>query len=131
MIALQIVLPIILIVDDEPALQRLSARVLEDAGFVVLEAESPGAALELLRGGAAVDLMLVDIRMPEMSGFELAAMAWVDRPRLPVLFTSGFPNPDRQPTDPPLPLCDFLSKPYTPTQLVSAARTMLPSIAWK
>jgi two-component system, cell cycle sensor histidine kinase and response regulator CckA len=86
----------VLVVEDE-RLVRLAVRAyLEDAGFRVLEAETPERALELVEkdGGAAeghVDLLLTDVRLPGMGGDALARAILAKRPRLPVLFMSAYP----------------------------------------
>jgi CheY-like chemotaxis protein len=65
--------------------------MLRDAGHTVIEAGSGGAALERLDEEAArIDLMIADLAMPGMNGFELARAARQERPDLPVLFVTGF-----------------------------------------
>ncbi|MDH5493168.1 MAG: response regulator, partial [Myxococcales bacterium] len=59
----------ILVVDDEKNIRRTLRMVLESGGFQVLDAESAEAALSLI-GGGEVDLVILDIRLPGMSGIE-------------------------------------------------------------
>jgi PAS domain S-box-containing protein len=80
----------ILLVEDEPAIRRLTRRALERAGYEVVEAPHGAAALGVLRAGAAVDLLLTDVAMPELSGVELAREAAALRPALPVILMSGY-----------------------------------------
>ncbi|HYZ31033.1 MAG TPA: ATP-binding protein [Crenalkalicoccus sp.] len=61
----------ILVVDDDPLIARSTADMLIDLGHTVIEAESGGQALQLLRSGAEVDLILTDFAMPGMTGLEL------------------------------------------------------------
>ena len=64
-------LPLVLIVDDEPALVELGKRALESAGYRVIFAHSGAEALTA-SGGERVQLLLTDLNMPGMSGRELA-----------------------------------------------------------
>jgi CheY-like chemotaxis protein len=65
---------------------------LEEAGYVVLKAGSGGAALDLLEQHAKIDLMLLDIAMPGMSGVEVARQIHQTFPALPILFVTGYPD---------------------------------------
>jgi CheY-like chemotaxis protein len=80
----------ILLVDDDPAVREVTAAMLEDLGYRVVEAESGAAALDLLSAGNRVDLMLADFSMPGMSGMELLGEAAARRPELPVLLVTGY-----------------------------------------
>lgn len=64
--------PTVLVVDDEPALVALVRTMLWRAGFTVLEATGPEEALRIASRTAQVDVLLTDILMPEMNGYELA-----------------------------------------------------------
>src|SRR5919106_589002 len=84
----------ILIVDDHALVRRGMHYVVKE-GFPdadVIEAESGAAALEALSGGAAVDLALVDVRMPDLDGLELLRLIKTDRPELPVIMVSTYDN---------------------------------------
>ena len=81
----------ILLVDDDPDVRAVAAAMLRDAGHTVIEAGSGGAALERLDAEAShIDLLIADLAMPGMSGFELARAARQERPDLPILFVTGF-----------------------------------------
>ncbi|MCS6891840.1 MAG: ATP-binding protein [Rhodovarius sp.] len=80
----------ILLVEDEPALLRLSRLALEGAGHEVLPAEDAEAALELLRQGALPELLVSDLALPGMDGIALARAARALRPGLAVLLLSGY-----------------------------------------
>lgn len=62
-----------LVVDDSPAIRMILARILTDAGFVVVEAGTPDDALALVDSQGPFDLALVDWDLPSLDGFELAA----------------------------------------------------------
>jgi CheY-like chemotaxis protein len=80
----------ILLVDDDPAVREVTAAMLEDIGYGVIEADSGTTALDLLSKGLRVDLMLADFAMPGMSGAELIREAAARRPGLPVLLVTGY-----------------------------------------
>jgi two-component system, cell cycle sensor histidine kinase and response regulator CckA len=109
----------ILLVEDEAPVRELVRRVLESLGYVVLSAELPSEAERLLDETAEVDLLLTDIVMPEMSGYDLAERVSAQRPDVRRLFISGY-APRVQPVKGPL-----LKKPFAPEQLARAVRAAL------
>ncbi len=80
----------ILLAEDEPALLRLCAQALEQAGHTVLQAGDGYAATEALEEGATPDLLVTDVSMPGMDGVALARAARAARPELKVLLLSGY-----------------------------------------
>jgi CheY-like chemotaxis protein len=80
----------ILLVDDDNAVREVTAAMLREFGYAVIEAGSGGAALELLEREHNLDLMLLDFAMPGMSGSEVARQVQANRPGLPILFITGF-----------------------------------------
>jgi len=80
----------ILLVDDDNAVRAVTADMLREMGYHVLEAGSGGAALETIDSETDIDLAIIDFAMPGMSGAELAARLRVRRPALPTLFITGF-----------------------------------------
>jgi PAS domain S-box-containing protein len=109
----------ILLVEDEAPVRELVRRVLESVGYVVLAAGLPSEAERLLDETADVDLLLTDIVMPEMSGYELAERVSERRPDVRRLFISGY-APRVQRVKGPL-----LKKPFAPEQLARAVRAAL------
>ena len=85
--------PVVLIVDDDRTIVRLCQRLLEKASFRVITALKPVDALKILEE-QKVDLLLSDIRMPVMDGFELISRAKQFQPGLPVLVMTGFGSID-------------------------------------
>ena len=80
----------VLAVDDDPDVRKVAVEILRTAGYRVIEAATPAAALEALASEPAVELLFTDIMMPEMSGFELSRRAKQIHPGLRVLYTSGY-----------------------------------------
>jgi signal transduction histidine kinase/CheY-like chemotaxis protein len=81
---------IVLLVDDDSAVREVTASILRERGYVVLEVGSGGAALDLLDGEADVDLVVLDFAMPGMNGMELARQVHSRFPTLPTLFITGY-----------------------------------------
>ncbi len=79
----------ILLVDDDPAVRDVTAAMLEDIGYGVIEADDGASALDLLSKGVRVDLLLADFVMPGMTGGELIKAVADCRPGLPVLLVTG------------------------------------------
>ena len=84
----------VLIVDDDEAVRLTTASILESLGYVIATVESGVAALERIAAGAEVDLLLTDVAMPGMNGAELADRVRERWPSLPIVFFSGYADPD-------------------------------------
>jgi CheY-like chemotaxis protein len=81
----------VLIVEDEPALLRLTASILGRLGYSVLSASSPAQALRIAREHSGhIHLLLSDVVMPEMNGVELSTLMLSIRPGIKRLFMSGY-----------------------------------------
>src|ERR1019366_1825247 len=81
----------VLVVEDEPSLRLLAKTMLLRLGYEVLEAESGAQALELHEGHeGAIDILLTDVIMPQMSGAQLANELRAKDPKLKILFMSGY-----------------------------------------
>jgi len=120
----------VLVVEDNKRLRRATTRQLMQLGYQVLEAEHADAALALLAGGMAIDLLFSDVVMPgSMDGLTLAHRATALRPGLRVLLTSGFSGvrgADRNGLDCPFPM---LNKPYRYDELARRFREVLDAAA--
>jgi two-component system cell cycle sensor histidine kinase/response regulator CckA len=121
-------MPTLLVVDDEPVVRLLACRILRGAGYTCLEADSGLAALALLQSdNQRLDGMVVDIRLPDLSGLDLVRLAHTLRPGTPALFISGYAQPVFEEPQLQRNLQAFLAKPFTPEQLVAAVRHLLPT----
>jgi CheY-like chemotaxis protein len=108
----------ILVADDDDVIRRLCRRSLEADGANVLEAEDGEAALRLIAAySGPIDLVITDLMMPRLTGYEVAEVLSVFRPGLPVLAMSGAATrlkPDRR-----LPI---LAKPFALDVLIEVAK---------
>ncbi len=115
----------VLLVEDEEPVRELVRRVLERAGYRVHAAALPGEALRVLEAGEQVDLLLTDVVMPEMSGYQLAALARRDRPGIRTLFISGYAHAAAQAALSVDGDAVLLQKPFAPSELARAVRHVL------
>ena len=122
----------ILIVDDEIAVLSLTTLMLERYGYEVLAAASAKEALHLFEvwPDIEVDLLLVDIVMPEMNGVELASRIRAIRPDLPILYFSAYS--DQETLRPVIARTNpYIAKPFNSIQLTRSIRSILdgPSVS--
>lgn len=104
---------VILFVDDDPLIAMSTTEMLEDLGHQVIGATSGLHALDILKSGQPIDLMVTDHVMPGMTGIELAAASRAVRPSLPILLATGYAElPEGAQLDLPR-----LAKPYHQDQL--------------
>ncbi len=119
--------PAILVVDDEPTLVALVRTMLWRAGYSVLEAYSAEEALRVAGVvGRRIDVLLTDIMMPGMNGYDLAAKLRAVRPEVKVLFMSGYR--DRvitESTGVSAGISPLLRKPFTQHTLITMIGELL------
>jgi PAS domain S-box-containing protein len=117
----------VLLVEDEPAVRALTARILWRQGYSVLEAGNGIEALDIVRRhtGAPIDLLLTDMIMPKLGGYELAQQMRQSLPGIRVLFMSGYAaNAVIQ--NGLLDLSgSFIQKPFTLSALARSVRALL------
>ena len=116
----------ILVVEDEPALLKLTTRVLEGQGYSVIAASSPGEAIARARApGEEIQLLLTDVVMPEMNGREVAKTLLSLYPRLKCLFMSGYTADVIAHGGVLAEGVHFLQKPFSPAELTAKVRETL------
>lgn len=116
----------ILVVDDEPELLEITSTLLRNMGYSVRECHTGSEALRLLQD-SAYDLLVTDIIMPSMDGFELARQARKYRPGLGLLYLSGFSEPvNRNEAN---IKAELLQKPYTKDALARMVKRTLAGAA--
>jgi len=112
----------VLVVDDETAVRRFAARVLEREGYVVVEACDGIEALELLaKGTIAVEVVVSDIVMPRLNGVELVQTLATSYPDLPVILMSGHASSALAELGIAAP-CAILPKPFPSERLLEEVR---------
>ncbi|MDO8321507.1 MAG: response regulator [Phenylobacterium sp.] len=118
--------PVVLLVDDDSAVREITAGMLDELGYCVVEAGSGGAALETLQQRPDIDLMLLDFAMPGMNGAEVARQAITRRPHLPIVFVTGYADAEAlaHAGD-----AGVIQKPFEDHELASKLRAVLESLS--
>jgi CheY-like chemotaxis protein len=113
-------MPTALVVDDDANVRRLVCQVLGRAGYDVFEAEDGvDAYARIGELNGALDVVIIDIVMPRMSGRELVQRVEAEQRDLKILCISGYADPMSPPGR------YFLAKPFTPTALLAMVEKVL------
>ena len=126
----------VLVVDDDPVVGKSFNRVLSQKGYVVVTAGNAQEALSKVQDGE-YDVVFTDIKMPGMSGIELAERLKVERPWTPVVIVTGFGSTANQDRAKAAGVSSFLQKPLSPEMieesltkaLLDAVPAVLPGLA--
>jgi two-component system, response regulator PdtaR len=115
--------PVVLVVEDEPLLRMMAVEVVEEAGFVALEAGNAVEAVALLESRLDIALLFTDINMPgSMDGLKLAHAVRGRWPPIKILLVSG--QVRLQPSQ--LPSSSrFVGKPYRAAAMVEELRSLV------
>jgi PAS domain S-box-containing protein len=118
----------VLVVEDDERVREVTLKRVEALGYVAEAARSGSEAIALLQSGIPVDLVLSDVVMPAMSGFDMAHRIRAERPEVKIVFATGYSG---EPLARNEPLGDIrlLYKPYTREQLAGALAEALASPA--
>jgi CheY-like chemotaxis protein len=119
----QLSAPNLLLVDDNDDVREITALLLRDTGYGVIEASSGIAALAELDGNPAIELLIVDFSMPGMSGLELLERARARRPEIKAVLITGYV--DHTWLNGKLADEIVVKKPFTMAQLAPAVRKAL------
>jgi DNA-binding NtrC family response regulator len=87
----------ILVVEDEALLRIVVVEILQEAGYAVLQAPDGASGCEIMKTGAPIDLLISDIKMPGMSGYDVARECLQMKPEMRVMLMTGYaqePLPD-------------------------------------
>jgi CheY-like chemotaxis protein len=115
----------ILLCEDEEAVRGVAQRILERYGYRVLVASDPTDALRIADAeGQAIDLLLTDVVMPQMSGVVLAERITSRWPHIEVLYVSGYTDGTVLAHGVPEHGVSFLQKPFTSEQLTRKLRSV-------
>jgi DNA-binding response OmpR family regulator len=118
----------ILVVDDEHSVVTMIKMMLEKNGYTVIPAYTPVQALQLTElYKESIDLMLTDLIMPEIDGYELSELARAIIPELKVLFISGFGADVFAKHNPLTEGIKVLKKPFSIRALCSSVSSLLQS----
>jgi DNA-binding response OmpR family regulator len=115
----------LLVVDDDAAICQACRRVFTRQGF---EVEQCTDARQGLRRATAEDYaaILLDIKMPEMDGIQFLAELRSEKPTVPVILITGYPNVPSAASAVRLGASDYVTKPFTPAQITQSVQRVLP-----
>ena len=117
----------VLVVDDEEIVRNSCKRALTDAGYAVRTAGSGRDALKLFRD-EPFDVMLTDLKMPDMDGFDVIQAVTKEFPEVRVVIITGYPSRESADRAEKLGIFDYLEKPLSPGRLSAAtAEALSPS----
>jgi len=118
----------VLVVDDDPVVQRSFDRVLSGKGYAVISAANAAEALAKL-AREEYDAVYTDIRMPGMDGLKLAGRLRAKRPWLPVVIVTGYANAANESEAKKIGVAGFLRKPLSPEMIEASASDVLAATA--
>jgi two-component system, OmpR family, response regulator len=116
----------LLVVEDQPKMRRLLCRALQEGGYVVdAVADGPSALHEATE--ADYDLILLDVMLPGMDGFEVLRRLHAEAPRLPVVFVTARDAPADRAAGLAAGGDDYLTKPFGLDDVVTRLQRLLPA----
>ena len=116
----------VLVVDDEPMIRMLAVDVLEEQGYTVIEAGDGPSGLKVLQSDARIDLLVSDVGLPGgMNGRQLADAARVTRPKLKVLFITGYAENAIMGNGQIAPGMQVITKPFPVEEFANRVRMMI------
>jgi len=118
----------VLVVDDDAAVRKSFDRVLSSNGYAVITAESGEEAVSKLNE-EKYDIVYSDIRMPGMSGLEVAETVKARRPWTPVVIITGYGSDAAEARAKAAGVAKFLHKPLSPAMIEDSARDVLAAAA--
>lgn len=111
----------VLVVDDDPVVAKSFDRVLSGKGYAVITASNAQEALGKL-DAENYDVVFTDIKMPGMSGLDMAEQLKQRRPWLPVVIVTGYGSPDNEARAEAAGVSGFLRKPLSPEMIEGSAQ---------
>jgi CheY-like chemotaxis protein len=118
---------VVLVVEDDPVVRGLVTEVLDDLGYLALEAEDGPAAMKILQSPSQIDLLIIDIGLPGMNGRQVAEEAGAIRQGMKVLFMTGYAD-EAEDTSPNLGAgMQVMTKPFAIEALGTRIRSIIES----
>ncbi len=118
----------VLVVDDDPLVLAMTERTLRRQGFEIITAADGPTALQIYREeGHAIDLVVLDVTMPDMSGIETCVALYALDEEVRVIFSSGYDAGVAEAEQLPDCVEAFVQKPYRPSELAELMRSLIDS----
>ncbi len=117
---------IVLVVDDAPANLAVLSEILKPA-YQVRAAKNGALALKIAHAATPPDVVLLDVEMPEMDGYEVCEKLKADQGTrdIPVVFVTGHADPEQQQKGLALGAAGYLTKPVEPAQVLEKLAALL------
>ncbi|NTW82647.1 MAG: PAS domain S-box protein [Chlorobiaceae bacterium] len=115
----------IIIAEDDKISSLLLKKVLKDENFMLIFAENGKDALELVKKHPETELVLMDVKMPDMNGYEATRLIKQIRPELPVIVLTAFASPEKREKASDAGCDSFITKPVKKNELIELIRTMM------
>ena len=117
---------IVLIVDDSPSIRHMTSKVISSAGWEFITAKDGAEALELLKGSRKPDVILSDVEMPRMDGYQLAAAVKADNDvrHIPFVFITSRGSTKHREKAAELGISEYLTKPFIESELVDTVKRL-------
>jgi PAS domain S-box-containing protein len=115
----------VLVVEDEPVVRGVILEMLGEQGYKTLAANDGPSGLNVLRGGARIDLLITDVGLPGMNGRQLADQARETRPGLKILFITGYAENVAMSEGFLQPGMEMITKPFDLDNLSQRVRNMV------
>jgi two-component system, cell cycle sensor histidine kinase and response regulator CckA len=116
-----------LIVEDEQLMLRLMAKLLRNHGYRVLTAADGEEAIEIYRRHKQeIDVVLLDMGLPKMTGWEVLLQMKDENPAVRVVIASGYLEPEAKNKMYGAGIKHFVSKPYMPEEVVKTLQSFMP-----
>jgi CheY-like chemotaxis protein len=116
----------VMVVDDDPDVRRVTARMLQHAGYATVEAGDGAEALRRLQhADVPIHAIISDVMMPRLTGTELVARLMVSRPALPMILMSAYSIEELRARGLYLSTVPLLTKPFNKERLVNIVRAVL------
>jgi CheY-like chemotaxis protein len=107
----------ILVVDDEEQVRSVIQKILETFGYEVIVAENGEIGLEVALSDSTIDLVLTDVVMPVMGGFDMVTSLLGRKPDMEVIFMSAYTGDEQLAEQVSSGKARFLAKPFKPSEL--------------
>jgi CheY-like chemotaxis protein len=119
-------LPRVVIAEDDEDMRNVLCELVSGLGVEVAPASSGGDLVALLTDDHPVDLLITDVRMPWMTGFQVALSARNSGLSVPIILVTAFPDDTLRAKVENLGSAVLLAKPFRPEELLSLVRARLP-----
>ncbi len=121
---------LVLIVDDSPSVRHMTSKVISAAGWEIITAKDGVEALELLKGARKPDIILSDVEMPRMDGYQLAAAVRSDGDirNIPIVFITSRGSTKHREKAAELGISAYLTKPFVESELVDTVKRLTQNV---